>query len=78
MYRRGGLSVKPCFVCEAVDAREVEKHVSYGGFDGQEREVLAVLSLCASHELMESWPQDSIEDFYTTASDAMGVPSPFD
>ncbi len=78
MFRRGGLSVKRCYVCDVGEAVDVEKHVSYGGFDGQEREVVVVLGLCESHQLMESWPMDSVEDFYANASDAMGVPSPFD
>jgi hypothetical protein len=56
----------------------VEKQVSYGGFDGGERAGVVVLGLCEAHELMESWPLDSVEDFYCMASDAMGVPSPFD
>ncbi len=69
--------MRRCYVCDDAAVLSVEKQVSYGGAEG-ERAGVIVLGLCERHELMESWPVESVEDFYGMASDAMGVPSPFD
>jgi hypothetical protein len=73
----GDRSERRCYVCDVDVVGWVRKTVMHGGWDGSETSTDFELSLCPDHELMESWPLDSVEDFYAMASDAMGVPSPF-
>jgi hypothetical protein len=50
----------------------------HGVGDGPTKTIEFYLSLCSDHEDMDTWPWESVEGFYLVASDAMGVPSPFD
>jgi hypothetical protein len=61
-----------------VSGELIRKDLEYGEGDGPTVSMEFHLGLCEGHELMETWPMDSVEDFYSAVSEAMGVPSPFD
>ncbi len=72
-------SQRRCYVCRVeVSAEPIRKDFMHGVGDGPTKTIEFYLSLCSDHEDMDTWPWESVEGFYLVASDAMGVPSPFD
>ncbi len=72
-------SPRRCYVCRVEVLGElIRKDLEYGEGDGPTVSMDFHLSLCPGHEDMETWPWESRVGFYLVASDAMGVPSPFD
>ncbi len=72
-------SQRRCYVCRVdVSGELIRKDFFHGVGDGPEVSERFYLSLCSGHEDMDTWPWDLVAGFYQMASEAMGVPSPFD